>query len=86
MLAYIARRLLIAVFTIFMISFLSFVIIELPPGDYVDRIILLQWREGLITEWPTPEEEYQLREQWGLNKPMVLRYWDWISKRVFHKS
>ena len=36
MLAYLLRRLLLALFTVWAISILSFVIIQLPPGDYVD--------------------------------------------------
>ena len=37
MLSYIVRRLLLAVLTSWAISVLAFVIIQLPPGDYVDR-------------------------------------------------
>ena len=39
MLAYIARRLMIAAFTIWLISVLTFVIIELPEGDMADRYV-----------------------------------------------
>ena len=39
MLSYIARRLAMAVFTIIAISMLSFAIIKLPPGDYVDAYV-----------------------------------------------
>ena len=39
MLAYLLRRLLIAVLTIVMISIVAFVIIQLPPGDYVTTYI-----------------------------------------------
>ena len=37
MLAYIVRRVFLSMFTIWVISVLAFVIIELPPGDQVDR-------------------------------------------------
>ena len=37
MLAYIVRRMFLSLFTIWVISILAFVIIELPPGDQVDR-------------------------------------------------
>ena len=37
MLAYMVRRVLLSIFTIWVISVLAFVIIELPPGDQVDR-------------------------------------------------
>ena len=39
MLAYIGRRVLLAVFTVWAISVLSFAIIQLPPGDYVTSYI-----------------------------------------------
>ena len=39
MIAYIVRRLLLAVVTIWAISVASFVIIQLPPGDFVDAYI-----------------------------------------------
>ena len=84
MLAYITRRCLIAIFTMVVISFLSYIIIQLPEGDYVDRYIYMQWYNGMMTEWPSSEEEYQLREEFGLNQPMVVQYWSWISKIVIH--
>ena len=68
----------------FVISFLSYVIIELPPGDIVDEYIYVLWYSGRIDQWPTTEEEYELREQWGLHKPLLLRYGDWISGIVLH--
>ena len=70
-------------FTIGVISFLSFVIILLPPGDWFDRWIILHWGDEHDTVRPTPEEEYELQEQFGLNKPMVVQYWDWISGMIF---
>ena len=39
MLAYLARRLALAVLTIWAITILSFVIIKLPPGDYITSYI-----------------------------------------------
>ena len=76
MLAYIARRTLIAVFTILVISFLSYIIIELPPGDVVDRYVYFEFYNEPA---PTPEEAEALREQFGLNAPAVLPWWSWTS-------
>jgi peptide/nickel transport system permease protein len=39
MIAYTVRRLLLALVTVWAISVLSFVIIQLPPGDFVDAYI-----------------------------------------------
>ena len=84
MLAYIIRRTLIAVFTIALISFVSYVIIQLPEGDYADKLIWRQWAVGIITEWPPQEEIDKMREEMGYNRPMLVQYWSWISKIVLH--
>ena len=78
---YIARRILLAVFTLAMVSFLSFIIIQLPSGDYVDYYADLSERE-----WNRPitlEEQAELREEFGLNQPIVLQWWNWISPMIF---
>ena len=84
MLAYVVRRIFFALLVLSTISFISFVIIQLPPGDFVDDIVYSEWSGGLRTSWPTPEEMYEIREYYGLNRPLVVQYWDWISNIVFH--
>ena len=84
MLAYITRRMLIALFTIVVISFLSFVIIQLPEGDFVDNLILQMYNSGYLDMWPTQEEEDQMREDMGYNRPMLVQYVSWITKIVLH--
>ena len=39
MIQYIVRRLIIMIPTLFVISIISFVIIQLPPGDYITRML-----------------------------------------------
>jgi len=39
MLAYLVRRLMLAVLTVWAVSVLSFVVIQLPPGDYITSYI-----------------------------------------------
>ena len=76
MLAYIARRLLLAVFTVWAISVLAFVILELPPGDQADRIKEL--RASAWTGGPMSEEELDdFRRLVGLDKPKYVRYFSW---------
>ena len=83
MLAYIVRRTIIGVFTIAIISFLSFVICELPPGDYVDKLIYSRY-SPFGDRMPTMEEEYALREKYGLHDPLLFQYQRWITKIVLH--
>ena len=83
--AYIVRRTLLSVFTIIVISFLSFVIIQLPEGDYVDwYVIAAEIQQGDDYGKPLdPEEAALLRAEFGLDKPMVVQYWNWISRILF---
>src|SRR5262249_62100892 len=80
MLAYILRRLLIAVGTVWVISMVSFAIIQLPPGDYVTSYVAQLMASGTLV---TQEEADNLRAQYGLDKPVYVQYakWMWL---VFH--
>ncbi len=53
MLAYIVRRMFLSLFTIWVISILAFVIIELPPGDQVDRFKGRSPRAGTRSRTPS---------------------------------
>jgi peptide/nickel transport system permease protein len=76
MLAYLARRLILAILTIWAVSVLSFVIIQLPPGDYITSYIAqMSSGGGFVSE----QEAEALREQYGLNKPMWVQYLRWMA-------
>ncbi|WP_094463928.1 ABC transporter permease [Pannonibacter phragmitetus] len=81
MLGYILRRLAWAVPTLIFISFISFLIIQLPPGDFVTAYAA-QLRNG--GEYITEAEEALMRAQFGLNDPLLVQYWRWISNIVFY--
>ena len=72
---YLIQRILYAFIILIAISFLIFLIIQLPRGDAVDRIVSARQAEGDIV---TPEEEAALRAQYGLNRPLVVQYADWF--------
>src|SRR5262249_54550137 len=78
MLAYIGRRALLAVFTVWAISVLSFAIIQLPPGDYVSSYIAQMASMGSVV---SDEEAQALRIQYGLGQPIDIQYLKW-RKRV----
>jgi peptide/nickel transport system permease protein len=80
MLGYLVRRVLLAALTIVVISILSFIIIHLPPGDYVDAYIAQLASSGAIVG---AEEAANLRAQYGLDQPMYIQYLRWIGL-VFH--
>src|SRR6202142_444270 len=76
MVAYIVRRLLLAVLTVWAISVLSFMIIHLPPGDYVTSYIASMSASGSAV---SEGEASALREQLGLDKPIAVQYAKWMG-------
>jgi peptide/nickel transport system permease protein len=78
-LAYIGRRALLAVFTVWAISVLSFAIIQLPPGDYVTSYIAQMASMGSVV---SEEEAQTLRIQYGLGEPMYVQYLKWMKQVV----
>lgn len=76
MAAYIVRRLILAILTIWAITVLSFVIIQLPPGDYVTSYIASMSASGVgVTE----AEAQALRIQYGLDQPIHIQYFKWMG-------
>ena len=78
------RRTILALFTVLIISFLSFWIASLAPGDAVDGYMETMRAMGGDTLGRSQQDLYALRELWGLNKPMAVQYWDWLSGIVLH--
>jgi peptide/nickel transport system permease protein len=76
MLAYIGRRALLAVFTVWAISMLAFAIIQLPPGDYVTSYIAQMAAMGSVV---SEEEAQNLRIQYGLGQPIYVQYLKWMK-------
>ena len=76
MLKYVGKRILMFIPTIILISFVIFFIIQLPPGDYVTSYVAAMAAEGEIF---TVEQIADLRVQFGLDKPWVVQYFDWVK-------
>ena len=76
MLAYLIRRLLLAVLTVLAITVVTFVIIQLPPGDFVDAYIAQSSAMGSAISM---EEASALRVAYGLDEPMIVQYGKWLS-------
>lgn len=76
MIGYIVQRILLALLTIWAISVLAFLIIQLPPGDFVTAYIAMMSSSGTgITE----AEAQALREQYGLDQPFHIQYLKWMG-------
>ena len=76
MLSYTARRILIMIPTLLVISFLTFVIIRLPPGDYLTNRIAELKSEG---DTAALEKAAFLRHQYGLDRPFIVQYATWVG-------
>ena len=77
MIAYTIRRLVLALVTIWAISVLSFVIIQLPPGDFVDAYISRLSASGSLV---SAEEAQTLRKLYGLDRPIYVQYGKWMGR------
>jgi peptide/nickel transport system permease protein len=74
MAAYLVRRLLTMLLTLIVISVLVFVIIQLPPGDYLSSYIAQLQAQG---ERVAQAKIDFLRQQYGLDRPMYEQYLVW---------
>src|ERR1700738_2395140 len=72
MLTYVAQRLLQAIPVLVGISVLSFLMLHLIPGD---PVAVFAGDKPL-----TPERAAELRHQYGLDRPLVVQYWDFASR------
>lgn len=82
MIAFTIRRLLLGLFTLWVISVISFLVVTLPPGDFVDIYI-----ETLISETGRGTEagellEENLRREYGLDQPFIFQYSKWMLKVI----
>jgi len=76
MLRYTLRRILIMIPTLLVISFVTFVIIQLPPGDFLSNQIAELKSQG---DKAALEKAEFLRKQYGLDKPFVEQYAVWVG-------
>jgi len=76
MAGWLIRRTLFAFATLWAISMLSFVVIQIPPGDYVTSYIAQLQSQGTIF---TEHEAQALRDLYGLDQPVILQYFRWLG-------
>jgi peptide/nickel transport system permease protein len=76
LLSFIGRRLLWAVPLLFAVSLIAFVIIQLPPGDFITALSASLAEKGDALDTEALEA---LRERYGLGQPFLVQYWKWIS-------
>ncbi len=76
MFLYIIKRFMYMIPTMIIISVVVFIVINLPPGDFVDRLVAQAKSSGEII---SPQDAASMRAIYGLNDPLAVRYVHWIS-------
>lgn len=80
MLRYIAWRLFMMIPTLFAISIVAFIIIQLPPGDFLTMYMAQLREQGDDIDMAALA---RLRERYGLGQPIYVQYYKWITGIVF---
>jgi peptide/nickel transport system permease protein len=76
MLGYIFRRILFMIPTLLIISVISFIIIQLPPGDFLTTYAAQLSEMGDAMDQEALEA---LGERYGLGQPVYVQYYKWMS-------
>jgi len=81
MLSYIIRRLSIMVPEIFLISIIAFIVIQLPPGDFLTTYIMRLQASGVSVNQTIIDT---LTKQYGLDRPIYIQYFLWMKNIILY--
>ena len=76
MIAYIVKRILGMIPTLIIISIITFIIIQLPPGDFATTA---QAEIAASGGGMDASAVKAMRIRYGLDQPMLVQYWRWVS-------
>ncbi|HXF60889.1 MAG TPA: ABC transporter permease [Caldilineaceae bacterium] len=79
MISYLLRRLGISIILLIGISIVSFIIIQLPPGDFASTYKTFLISNAGMTEDKAEEATQMIRARYGLDKPMHIQYINWVK-------
>ena len=79
MTGYLIRRFAYMLITFWLLTVVTFIIIRLPPGDYVDHVIAVAFDSGRNL---TEDEIINLRAHYGLESAPIEQYFGWIRNFV----
>ena len=80
MLRYVIKRLIYMIPTLFGMSIIAFLIIQLPPGDYITSMIASMSDSGQNAD---PAQIEALRRAYGFDDPVWVQYFKWITGIIF---
>lgn len=81
MFRFMLRRVLLMIPTLFLISIVSFAIIQAPPGDYLTTVVSNLASQGDVVD---DARLAQLKAQYGLGQPFIVQYGKWMSGILLH--
>ncbi len=82
MLSYILRRLLIAIVLLLGVALVSFIVIQLPPGDFATRYKAYLLTQAGMTEADAERAAQIVRKEYGLDKPKLEQFVLWIQGMI----
>lgn len=78
---FIITRLLSAIPVLIGISLVSFIIIQLPPGDFASSFKASLMNNG-IAEVEAERQAHAIRQQYGLDQPVMVQYVRWVGNII----
>ncbi len=78
MIGYIIRRFIASIFVVLGIAMVSFVVIQLPPGDYADTYKAFLINQGGATESEAEAQADLFRARYGLDRPLPIQFVNWV--------
>ena len=79
MIEYFIRRFIYMIFTLIFVSIVSFVIIQLPPGDYLTSYVMQLKSSGAEV---SEAQLAALTRQYGLDRPYTTQYLLWMKNII----
>lgn len=79
MINYILRRLLMAIAVLIGVSMVSFVVIQLPPGDFATMYKQQLINQAGMSATEAEKAADKLRARYGLDKPLPIQYFNWVK-------
>lgn len=75
-LSYLVKRVLWMIPFLIAVSVVAFALIQAPPGDYLTTYIATLAESDEVVDLATINN---LRERFGLDQPLYVQYWKWVS-------
>lgn len=83
MVIYILRRVTYMIPTLFLISLVAFLIIQLPPGDFLDSLVAQMAAQGGSVD---KAQLAALKARYALDQPIFVQYGHWIWNIIAHQD